>query len=128
MIRAAATTIQPSFNRGRTALNSYDYIFDSASCGDFSPVILDSDAALRWVSTLPKPSGLFASSTFFDNAIYVTQRSQLFRVELDGEVSLLADYGDIGVVGLHHNIDVGKMGLLIEPDTTSYFESDISGS
>ena len=35
----------------------------------------------------------------------------------------LADYRDIGVVNLHHNIDVGKMGLLLEPDTTSYFES-----
>ena len=114
------TKLQPRTNSTRL---SYDYIFDSASCGDFSPVILDSDAALRWVSTLPKPSALFASSTFFDNAIYVTQRSQLFRVELDGEVSLLADYSDIGVVDLHHNIDVGKMGLLIEPDTTSYFES-----
>jgi len=102
---------------------SYDYIFDRSSCGDFSPVILDSDGALRWVSTLLKPTDLFASSIFFDNAIYVTLRSQLFRVELDGEVSLLADYSDIGVVGLHHNIDVGKTGLLIEPDTTSYFES-----
>ena len=104
---------------------SYDYIFDSSSCGTFSPVILDSDGALRWVSPLPKPSALFACSTFFDNATYVTQRSQLFRVELDGEVLLLADYGGIGVVHLHHNIDRGKTGLLIEPDTTSYFESTI---
>src|SRR6266542_1540218 len=116
------TRLQPRTNSNHL---SYDYIFDSSSCGTFSPVILDSDGALRWVSPLPKPSALFASSTFFDNAIYVTQRSQLFRVELDGEVSLLADYSNIGVVHLHHNIDVGKKGLLIEPDTTSYFESTI---
>src|SRR6266498_4470777 len=116
------TRLQPRTNSTHL---SYDYIFDSSSCGTFSPVILDSDGALRWVSPLPKPSALFASSTFFDNAIYVTQRSQLFRVELDGEVSLLADYSNIGVVHLHHNIDVGKKGLLIEPDTTSYFESTI---
>src|SRR6266536_4529587 len=116
------TRLQPRTNSTHL---SYDYIFDSASCGTFSPVILDSDGALRWVNPLPKPSTLFASSTFFDNAIYVTQRSQLFRVELDGEVSLLADYSNIGVVHLHHNIDVGKKGLLIEPDTTSYFESTI---
>ena len=31
---------------------SYDYIFDRSACGDFSPVILDSDGALRWVSPL----------------------------------------------------------------------------
>ena len=126
MIRAAATTIRPSFNPGRTALNlSYDYIFDRSACGDFSPVILDSDGALRWVSPLPTMSALFAASTFFDNAVYVTQGSQLFRIELDGAVGLLADYSNIGVVNFHHNIDPGKTGLLIEPDTTSYFESTI---
>jgi hypothetical protein len=104
---------------------SYDYIFDRSACGDFSPVILDSDGALRWVSPVPTASALFASSTFFDNAVYLTQTSQLFRVELDGAVSLLADYHDIGVVNLHHNIDTGKVGLLIEPDTTSFFEATI---
>src|ERR1051325_1090053 len=31
---------------------SYDYIFDRSACGTFSPVILDSDGALRWVSPL----------------------------------------------------------------------------
>jgi arylsulfate sulfotransferase len=104
---------------------SYDYIFDRSACGDFSPVILDSDGALRWVSPLATESALFASSTFFDNAVYLTQGSQLFRVELDDAVGLLADYHDIGVINLHHNIDTGKRGLLIEPDTTSFFESTI---
>jgi arylsulfate sulfotransferase len=116
------TRLQP--RRGSTHL-SYDYIFDSSSCGTFSPVILDSDGALRWVSPLPKQSVLFASSTFFDNAVYMTEGSQLFRIELDGAISLLADYSNIGAVHLHHNIDRGKTGLLIEPDTTSYFESII---
>ena len=104
---------------------SYDYIFDSASCGNFSPIILDSDGALRWVSPLPTMGAFFAASTFFDNAVYKTGGSQLFRVELDGSISLVADYSDIGVLHLHHNIDRGKTGLLIEPDTTSYFESVI---
>jgi len=116
------TRLQPRTNSTHL---SYDYIFDRSSCGTFSPVILDSDGALRWVSTLPKPSAMFAASTFFDNATYVTQRSQLFRVELDGEVSLLADYSNIGAVHFHHNIDRGKTGVLLEPDTTSYFESEI---
>jgi len=117
------TKLQPRTNS--TDL-SYDYIFDRSSCGDFSPVILDSDGALRWVSTLPTMNALFAASTFFDNAVYVTQSSQLFRIELnDGSISLIADYTNIGVEHLHHNIDRGKTGLLIEPDTTSYFESEI---
>src|SRR5205814_910039 len=105
---------------------SYDYIFDSSACGTFSPVILDSDGALRWVSTLPTMSALFAASTFFDNAIYATQGSRLFRIELDdGSFNVLGDYSNLGVVHLHHNIDRGKTGLLIEPDTTAYFESEI---
>ena len=116
------TIIQPRTNSTNL---SYDYIFDRSACGDFSPVILDSDGALRWVSPLATESALFASSTFFDNAVYLTQGSQLFRVELDDAVGLLADYHDIGVVNLHHNIDTGKRGLLIEPDTTSFFESTI---
>jgi hypothetical protein len=114
--------IQP---RSSSTHLSYDYIFDRSACGDFSPVILDSDGALRWVSPLSIQSALFASSTFFDNAVYVTQLSQLFRVELDGAVELLADYSSIDVVNLHHNIDPGKTGVLIEPDTTSYYESTI---
>jgi arylsulfate sulfotransferase len=104
---------------------SYDYIFDRSGCGDFSPVILDSDGALRWVSPLRTQGALNASSTFFDNAVYLTQGSQLFRVELDGAVGLLGDYHDIGVDNFHHNIDTGKRGVLIEPDTTSFFESII---
>ena len=116
------TRLQP---RTTSTSLSYDYMFDRSACGDYSPIILDSDGALRWVSPLPTLSALFASSTFFDNAVYVTQLSQLFRVELDGAVEMLADYSNIGVVNLHHNIDPGKTGVLIEPDTTSYFESTI---
>jgi arylsulfate sulfotransferase len=104
---------------------SYDYIFVRSACGNFSPVIFDSDGAVRWVSAMPTQSALFASSIFFDNAVYVTELSQLFRVELDGAFKLLADYSNMGVRNLHHNIDPGKTGLLIEPDTTSYFESAI---
>src|SRR6266516_1936381 len=111
--------------RNSTAL-SYDYIFDRSACGDFSPVILDSDGNLRWVSTVPTMSALFASSTFFDNAIFVTQGPRLYRIELDdGSSQLLADYSGMDVINLHHNIDPGKTGLLIEPDTQDWFESVI---
>jgi hypothetical protein len=104
---------------------SYDYIFDRSACGTFSPVILDSDGALRWVSPLATMGALNAASTFFDNAVYVTQGTQLVRIELDGAIRVIADYGNIGVVNFHHNIDPGKTGVFLEPDTTSYFESVI---
>ena len=116
------TILQP---RSNSTQLSYDYIFDRSACGTYSPVILDSDGALRWVSPLPTLNAIFAASTFFDNAVYKTQGSQLVRVELDGTVLVVADYSNIGVVHFHHNIDTGKTGLLMEPDTTSYLESTI---
>ena len=116
------TKLQP--RTGSTHL-SYDYIFDRSACGDFSPVILDSDGALRWVSPLATMGALNAASTFFDNAVYVTQGTELVRIELDGTVLVVADYSSRGVEHFHHNIDTGKTGLLVEPDTTSYFESTI---
>ena len=116
------TKLQPRTNSTKL---SYDYIFDRSACGDFSPVMLDSDGALRWVSPLTTQGALNASSTFFDNAVYVTQGSKLFRIGLDESIRLLADYRDMGVTNMHHNIDPGKNGILIEPDTTDYFESTI---
>ena len=38
---------------------------------------------------------------------------------------MLADFSSRGVVNFHHNIDPGKTGMLLEADTTSYFESVI---
>ena len=78
-----------------------------------------SDGALRWVSPLPTQGALNASSTFFDNAVYLTQGSRLFRIGLDESITLLEDYSDMGVINMHHNIDPGKRGILIEPDTTT---------
>ncbi len=116
------TKLQPRTNSIQL---SYDYFFDRSACGDYSPIILDSDGALRWVSPLPTMGALFAASTFADNGVYVTQTSQLVRIELDGTVLVVADYSDMGAVHFHHNIDPGNTGLLLEPDTTSYFESTI---
>jgi arylsulfate sulfotransferase len=104
---------------------SYDYMFDRSACGTFSPVILDSDGALRWVSPVPTMGALNAASTFFDNAVYVTGGRQLFRIGLDGTVVVVGDYSNTDIINFHHNIDPGKRGLFVEPDTTSYFESVI---
>jgi arylsulfate sulfotransferase len=116
------TRLQPRTNNTQL---SYDYMFDRSACGTFSPIILDSDGALRWVSPLPTQGALNASSTFFDNAVYVTEGSELVRIELDGTVLVVADYSSVGAVHFHHNIDPGKTGLLLEPDTTSYVETII---
>ena len=116
------TRLQPRTNSTHL---SYDYIFDSSACGTFSPVILDSDGALRWASPFRSVPALVGASTFFDGAVYVSAGSTLSRVGLDGSVSLLADYNNLGVESLHHNIERGKTGLLIEVDTNVDYESVI---
>lgn len=102
-----------------TAL-SYDFMMVKGRCSTFSPAILDTDASLRWVG----PAGIASyTATFFNNAVYLSELTTLYRLDLDGTVTMLKDYSSEDVVNLHHNIDLGKTGLLLEADTTSYFES-----
>ena len=101
---------------------SYDYIMIKGSCGTFSPAIIDTDNALRWVGSAGASS---ASATFHDNAAYQASGTKLYRIDLDGTVTLLHDYADVGVTLIHHNIDRGKTGLLLEVETTVQVESTV---
>ncbi len=81
-------------------------------------VIVDSDAAIRWVGTgTPSLSVVYADGGFIvgDPAHPVLQ-----RVELDGTVRAMnvAD-SSVTLTDFHHNIDPGKQGLLGEVDTSS---------
>ncbi|MFL6599574.1 MAG: aryl-sulfate sulfotransferase [Chthoniobacterales bacterium] len=105
---------------------SYDYIFiSSGGCGNNAPVIIDTDGALRWVAPSIIPNALMASSLLIHNAVYETHDSTLSRADLDGATTPVADYSSHGVVNFHHNIDPGKTGMLLEADTTTYYESVI---
>ncbi len=112
----------PTFLQHRSsAALSYDYFMVKGGCSGFSPAFVDTDGALRWVGT----SG-FSSNTsaFFDNAAYLPHDRKLYRIELDGAVTQIADYSD-RVSYFHHNIDAGKFGLLLEVNTDAYYESTI---
>jgi arylsulfate sulfotransferase len=100
---------------------SYDYVMLKESCSDFSPTILDTDGAVRWVG----PAGHIPpyDSAFFDNAMYRTEGTSLYRLELDGTITFLHDYSDIGVTAFHHNIDLGKVGLICDVDTADQVEA-----
>jgi hypothetical protein len=101
---------------------SYDYILLKGACSIYSPAIIDTDGALRWVGTAAVK---FYSLAFFENSIYIAHGPLLYRNDLDGTVSLLGDYGSAGVNDFHHNVDRGKFGLLFEADTDSYLETVI---
>jgi arylsulfate sulfotransferase len=99
---------------------SYDYIMIKGRCDNFSPAVIDTDGALRWVGG----AGISdISATFFDNAFFIANGTSLYRLDLDGSVTFLHDYSDIGVTYFHHTIDRGKVGLILDANTTSYFES-----
>src|SRR5437667_3316556 len=109
---------------------SYDYIMVKGGCSTFEPAIIDTDGALRWVGTAGLSSGSFI---FFDNAAYVGHGPLLSRIELDGAFTLLGDYSSLGLVNFNHNIDRGKVGIILDVDTTTYFNStmievDVSGT
>ena len=112
-------TIQP-----RTASTdlSYDFLLVKGACSNYSPAIIDTDGALRWVGT-----GNIAtlSSVFVNNGFDLASMhsSELLRIELDGTAREIANYSGAGVTAAgHHNIDRGKYGMLLEVNTTQWTE------
>lgn len=116
--------------RKKTTALSYDYILIRSGCSTFSPTVIDTDGALRWVG----PAGISSPHVnFFDNAFYITSGTFLYRIDLDGTVTFLHDYSDLGVISFHHNVDHGKRGLILDANTATHQESlnlevDIAGN
>ncbi len=105
---------------------SYDYMLVRGACGSgsgISPVIVDTDGAVRWISPFATNAILTAASTFFNGAVYITEGSTLNRVDLDGTITQVADYSNLGVINFHHEIDPGSTGMILEADTDTYFET-----
>jgi arylsulfate sulfotransferase len=99
---------------------SYDFILLKNLADPSAPIIVDTDAEIRWVGTAgaEKPN-----SILFDNAFYVTSGTSLLRTEFDGVTTPVADYSGIGVTGFHHNIDPGREGMILDVDTIDQTES-----
>ena len=99
---------------------SYDFIMLKSYADPTTPIIIDSDAEIRWVGT----AGVGAQpSILFDNAFYLTSGTSLLRTEFDGTTTTVADYGSLGVTGFHHNIDPGREGMILDADTVQWTES-----
>ena len=106
--------------RTDTTSLSYDYMLVKGACSDFSPAIIDTDGALRWVGDAAVSD---YTATFFDNAIYQIGNGSLLRIDLDGTVTTLGVNADYGATFIHHNIDRGKVGLILDIDTVDQLES-----
>jgi arylsulfate sulfotransferase len=98
----------------------YDFILLKNYADSNTPIIIDTDAEIRWVGT----AGVGAQNCIlFDNAFYVTSGTSLLRTEFDGVTTPVANYGGIGVTGFHHNIDPGREGMVLDVDTVNQTES-----
>lgn len=111
----------PGIIRQRTANKplEFDYFVLKSSYG--TPVILDTDAEIRWVA-----SGITASITsiFFENHFIIGDQggSKIYQLELDGTIRI-SNLFSSSYQSFHHNIDPGKFGLLIELNTADNIES-----
>ena len=101
--------------RPDTASLGFDFFAMKSRTG--SPVIVDTDGYVRWAGATIANA---LSSTFDDAGFFVGDQATptLRRVELDGSISekvLIAS----SYIAFHHNIDRGKVGLLVEMDTNT---------
>jgi len=118
----------PTFLQHRTSNTdlSYDYILIKGWCSGFSPAIIDTDGALRWISRTAPYGYTGFTATFFDNAVYFGWGPQLFRIDLDGTLTLLGDYSHLGISDFHHNIDRGKLGIILDADTAPSYQESVN--
>ena len=99
---------------------SYDFILLKNLADPTTPIIIDTDAEVRWVGT----AGVGTTDCMmFDNAFYLGSGTELLRTEFDGRTYVVRDYGDTGVVRFHHNMDPGRDGMILDMDTVEQSES-----
>ena len=99
---------------------SYDFILLKNSADPTTPIIIDTDAEVRWIGT----AGVGVTTCMmFDNAFYLAAGTELLRTEFDGRTYVVADYANAGVVRFHHNIDPGRDGMILDVDTADQSES-----
>ena len=109
-------------NRSHTADIGFDYFVLNNYCSADAPVIVDTDGEVRWIAHTGvggQPGLLYA------NGVYTTTGGAgVNRVEFDGQISRIGDYGTIGVTYTgHHNFDPGRDGIVLDVNTTTQTES-----
>ncbi len=114
---AAPIPVQPLSNHAFPALaGSYDFILIKGYADPITPIVIDTDGEVRWIGTANIST---QDVEQFDNAFYLGSGNSLFRTEFDGSTTEVANYSSLSVIGFHHNIDLGKMGILLDVDTVN---------
>jgi hypothetical protein len=115
----------PVFIKSRAAGSDLGFDYFAMKSGLGTPVIVDTDGAIRWVGVSSESS---IPSIFTDNGFVIGDRfsKRVRRLELDGTETLVPVAFPADYVRFHHNIDPGKVGLLGEFDTQTRRGSTIT--
>ena len=117
---SAATRVDVT-PRNKSVPLDYSYMLVKHLNSGLGPMILDIDGNVRWTGRPGMNSQgayFWNGSIYLDNSEGYSAGSKLFRMDMTGSLTEVADYASEGVWGFHHNYDLGKVGLLIEPNIT----------
>jgi len=117
---SAATRVDVTPRNKSIALD-YSYMMVKHLANGLGPMILDIDGNVRWTGRPGMNSQgayFWGGSIYLDNSEGYSSGTKLFRMDMTGALTEVADYASEGVWGFHHNYDLGKVGLLIEPNIT----------
>ncbi len=108
---------KPTINVARPAGSALGFDFFAMKSGLGSPVVVDTDAEIRWVF----PTTIGSLSTALQNDQFVIgdgSKPILHLLRLDGSETSVP-VATTSFTDFHHNIDHGKTGLLAEFDATA---------
>ncbi len=109
-------------DRAAIASINFDYFMLNNYCSSDAPVIVDTDGEVRWIAH----TGVGGQpGLLYKNKVYTTNGGAgVNRVDLDGTIARVGDYGSIGVTYTgHHNFDPGRDGIILDVNTTEQTES-----
>jgi arylsulfate sulfotransferase len=97
-------------HRSPGSVLGFDFFAMKSALG--TPVVVDTDGEIRWVAAGVADA---FSSILQDNAFVVGDQGSMnfWRLELDGSISQ-SSISSTTYTNFHHNIDVGRFGLLAE--------------
>ena len=121
----------PVVHVSRNASDNLGFDYFYIKNGIDTPIIIDTDGFVRWLG----PGSVHSASTaWYQNGFVIGEGDQyilgapgsaIMRYELDGRIT--SSYlSDPDYLNFHHNIDIGKDGLLGEFDQATKYESTLA--
>jgi hypothetical protein len=105
---------QPIIRTARTPGDALGFDFFYMKSAVSTPVVMDTDGEIRWIAagTTNMRTSIFSANAFI---VGNAASREVLQLELDGTMTT-RNVMSSTYTNFHHNIDRGKLGLLVEPD------------